>query len=439
MNPLPPDDPATPPDDPATEPGDASSAEFAKALEAFEHDARPAAAATRASMDLVVGMQVRGKVAALGPEHILVDFGGRSEAVAETRHFRADDGTLRVAAGDMLELFVVEAGDQVVLAPSIRADAHAAHRQVREAHASGIPLSGRVTGVNAGGLDVDLGGVRGFCPISQIEAGFCADATVYVGRTLEFVVTAVEEGRGGAVLSRRKLLRKAEEEQAKHLLAALKPGMELDGTVSRMEAFGAFVDLGGVDGLVHVSEIRHERIAHPRDALREGEQVHVRVLRVETGKDGKPRISLSIKAGAPDPWTGIETRFAPGARVQGVVARLTDFGAFVTLAPGVDGLVHVSQAASRRVNHVRDVLAPGDGIEAIVLAVDPGKKRISLSIRQALEGAMPGEAPAETRRERTEAPTARPDAAAPAPPAEPTTMAIALRKAMEAAARKPAR
>jgi len=421
------------PDDPIGDPEEGASAEFARALEAFEHGARPAAQATRASADVAVGMKVRGTIVALGSEHLLVDFGGRSEAVAETRHFRAEDGTLRVAAGESLELFVVEAGDQVVLAPSIRADAHAAKRQVREAHAGGIPVSGRVTGVNPGGLDVDLGGVRGFCPMSQIEAGFCADASVYVGRTLEFLVTAVEEGRGGAVLSRRQLLRRVAESQAKTLVASLKPGAELDGTVSRMEPFGAFVDLGRVDGLVHVSEIRHERITLPGDALRAGERVRVRVLRVETGKDGKPRIALSIKALAPDPWTGIESRFAAGARVQGVVVRLTEFGAFVTLAPGVDGLVHVSQASSRRVQHVRDVLAPGDRIEAIVLAVDPQKKRIALSVRDALEGLAPAPAPVET----AAAPAAAPPD--PAPAAEPTTMAIALRKAMEAAARKPER
>ena len=411
------------------------SSDFAQALEAFEHDARPAAAAAaRASVDVTVGMKVRGTVVAVGDEHVLLDFGGRSEAVAETRHFRTEDGTLRIAVGDTLELFVVEAGDQVVLAPSIRADAHAARRQVREAQAGGVPLSGRVTGVNAGGLEVDLGGVHGFCPLSQIEAGFCADPNIHVGRTLEFLVTALEEGRGGAVLSRRQLLRRAAEEQAKQMLAALKPGDELDGTVTRIAPFGAFVDLGGVDGLVHVSELRHERIADPREVLREGEPVRVRVLRIEPGaraRDGKPRIALSIKAAMPDPWSGIEARFVPGARVSGVVARLTDFGAFVTLAPGVDGLVHVSQAASGRVAHVKDVLAPGDRIEAIVLAVEPAKRRISLSIREALEAAAPE--PAELRAPAAPEPVTP---AAPAAPAEPTTMAIALRRAMEQAARR---
>jgi ribosomal protein S1 len=164
------------------------------------------------------------------------------------------------------------------------------------------------------------------------------------------------------------------------------------------------------------------------------------VLRIEPGtaaREGRPKIALSIKAGAPDPWIGIETRFAAGARVQGVVARLTDFGAFVTLAPGVDGLVHISQAATKRIAHVKDVLAPGDRIEAVVLAVDAAKRRISLSIKAALEALAP--APAEP-----EAPAAQESAApaaspAAAPPAEPTTMAIALRKALEEARNRPPR
>ena len=385
------DTPPTDPTPPATpDPDDeAASTDFARALEEFERSKRSAAAAAGAATDIAVGMKVRGKVVAVGEEHTLMDFGGRSEAVVETRHFRAEDGSLGVAPGQVLELFVVEAGDQVVLAPSIRADAHAALRQVREAHAAGVPVSGRVTGVNTGGLEVDLGGARAFCPVSQIEAGFCAEPAGFVGRTLEFLVTQVGDARGGVVLSRRLLLRQAQEEQAKKLLASLKPGDELDGTVARIEAFGAFVDLGGVDGMVHVSEIRHERVGNPRDALTVGEKVHVKVLRLDTGKDGRQRIALSIKAATPDPWTGIETRFTPGTRVQGVVARLTDFGAFVTLAPGIDGLVHVSEAAPQRVGHVKEVLAPGQPVEAVVLGVDPAKKRIALSIREALAGSLP--------------------------------------------------
>jgi predicted RNA-binding protein with RPS1 domain len=234
---------------------------------------------------------------------------------------------------------------------------------------------------HTGGLEVELGGVRGFCPVSQVELGYCAEPASYVGRTLEFVVTQVDDKRRSVVLSRRELLRRAAAEEAKQRLAALKVGDELDGTVRKLEAFGAFVDLGGVDGLVHVSEIRHERLAHPRDVLREGEKVRVKVLRIEPGKDGRTRIALSIRATAPDPWTEVATQFSPGQRVQGRVARLAEFGAFVTLAPGIDGLVHVSELAPQRVERVKDVIQVRQEVEALVQSVDPAKRRISLSIK----------------------------------------------------------
>lgn len=404
------------PEDPAQGP----SAEFAEALASFEREA-PGAPAEGAAAAIAPGARVRGKVVALTGEHALVDVGLRSEASADLAPFRQDDGTLRIAVGDVLDLFVLEAGDQVVLAPSLRPEVGAGVERLRQAQAAGMPVSGRVTAVNSGGLRVDLGGVRGFCPLSQIESGYCAEPAGYVGRTLEFLVTGVEEGKRGVVLSRRELLRRQEREEARRRLAALKPGDELEGTVRRLEAFGAFVDLGGMDGMVHVSEIQHGRVAHPRDVLREGEKVRVRVLRLETGKDGRPRIALSIKASAPDPWTGIEQRFGPGSRVQGKVVRLVDFGAFVTIEPGVDGLVHVSEISPHRIERVKDALAVGQVVEAIVLAVDPAKKRVSLSIKAALGAPEISPSPP------------------PPPPAregELTTMAIALRKAAEKARRR---
>lgn len=364
---------------PAAEPDEAApSAEFEKALADFERSAPKAA---RPAPELAVGKNVQAKVVSIGDEHVLFDVGGRSEAVAETKNFRDAEGKVSLAVGDVADLFVTEAGDSVVLAPSLKAEPKAALGQVREAQASGLPLSGKVTGLNAGGLLVDIAGVRGFCPFSQIEVGFCPDPSVYVGKTLEFLVTEVKDGRGGAVLSRKQLLRRAEQEGAERMLATLKPGDDLDGTVARLEPFGAFVNLGGVDGLVHVSEISHDRIGHPRQALKEGERVRVRVTKVETGKDGRPRISLSIKAVQPDPWQGIAARYAVGARVKGKVARLADFGAFVALEPAVDGLVHVSEIAPQRIAHPKEALAVGQEVEAVVLAVDPEKKRISLSIR----------------------------------------------------------
>jgi small subunit ribosomal protein S1 len=389
---------SAPPPTPRDPDAEAESTDFGRALEEFEKSRGSAVAAAGAAAEIRVGMKVRGRIVSVGEDHTLVDFGGRSEGVAETRRLRGDDASRALAPGDELELFVVEAGEAIVLAPSLRADAHAALAQVREAQAAGVPVTGRVTALNAGGLEVDLGGARGFCPVSQIEAGFCAEPAAYVGRTLEFLVTSVGDARGGVVLSRRQLLRREEEERARALVESLKVGDEREGTVARLESFGAFVDLGGVDGLVHVSEIRHERTGHPSQVLRVGEKVRVRVLRIDPGRgtrpaervgSGRSRIALSIKAATPDPWQGIETRFTPGMRVRGTVARLADFGAFVTLAPGIDGLVHVSEASAQRVAHVKEVLAPGQEIEVAVLAVDPAKKRISLSIREVESAGLP--------------------------------------------------
>lgn len=466
---------ATPnPGDGADRDDDAPSPEFGAALDAFEH-AQPPAAAPPATNALPVGTAVHGKVVSVNDESVMVDFGGRSEGIAETRHFRNEDGTLRVSPGDPIDLFVVETGDEVKLAPSVRtrpkADkaekSHEALRQVREAQAAGMPVSGRVTVVNSGGLAVDVSGVRGFCPMSQIELGYCADPSHYVVRTLDFIVTSVEEARGSAVLSRRKLLKQEEEQSARRLAETLQVGDERDGVVRRLEPFGAFVDIGGADGLVHVSEIRHGRVGHPKQVLQEGQTVRVKVLRIDASKEGTPRISLSMKAAEPDPWVGVEERFPVGATVSGTVARLTDFGAFVTLAPGVDGLVHVSEIARERIAHPKDALKPGQTVEAVVQSVDPAKKRVSLSIKKTLPrdpmseaelaepavrrpvgggGRAPrsprngresreGREPREGRRERDREPrNVMPPQ--PAPPAEPTTMAIALRKALEEARKR---
>lgn len=470
--------PVTPPTPDADLDPNAPSPEFANALEAFE-ESGPVPIAS----DLAPGSRVRGTVLSVGEEYAVVDFGGRSEGVVEVRHFRDPAGALSVGVGDILDLFVLEAGDQVVLGPALRVEGNEALGQIRDAQAAGIPVSGRVTGVNAGGLVVEVSGVRAFCPVSQIEAGFCADPSVYVGRTLEFLVTAVE-GKRGAVLSRRQILQRAAAEGARQRLEALKPGDMIEGRVVRLEPFGAFVDLGGVDGMVHVSEIRHERVAHPRDVLREGEKIQVRVLRIDTVAGRRPRIALSIKATAPDPWESLTSAWQPGTRLRGVVSRLADFGAFIALAPGVDGLAHVSEVASPPVRHPSEALTPGDEVEAVVLSVDAERKRVALSLRldeDVLErvrkegegrapagrprGAGGGHARSEGRRPAVEgsrtqgrrpggerprpesrspsgerpgakAAPARPaviEPARPAGPAEPTTMAIALRKAMEKA------
>lgn len=476
---MPPDPPAIPDDeDDASEA--AKAAEFAAMLADFEKSKglAPAPKATRARQIAAdgaprVGSRLRAKVVSVSGDTVLFDIGGRSEAVGDARAFRKDDGTSTIEAGSELELFVLESGEQIVLGRSARSTggargARVSLEAVRQAKVAEVPVRGKVTAVNTGGLQVDVDGVRAFCPLSQIDLTFVEDPAPYVGRGFEFLVTEVDESRQRVVVSRKKLLQREQASKAQERLASIAPGQDLEGRIARLEPFGAFVDLGGIDGLIHVSELSHARIAHPREVVSQGDQVKVRVLKVEPGKDGRPRVALSLRAATPDPWTTSVQTFSAGQRVSGVVVRLADFGAFVNLAPGIDGLVHVSQISNRRITHPREVLSPGQAVEAVVLAVEPERKRISLSMREASEDPIPA-----SRVERTSAPErgssagsgARPsrpaqrgggagggarggrrdemfprDEAYEAPPKpvddSPTPMQIALRKAREEAERK---
>jgi len=423
-----------------------AAAEFGAMLEAFER-ARPGPAAPKAGSasgarktdeGIRLGSRVRGRIVSISGDSLLLDVGGRSEAVADAREFRQDDGTLTIEVGQELELFVVEAGESLVLARAAKRGAGGAKGRVsleavKQSRAAEVPVRGKVTAVNTGGLSVDVDGVRAFCPLSQIDSAYVEDPAPFVGRVLEFLVTEVDESRQRVVVSRKRLLQREQAERAQARLASLAPGQELEGTVARLEPFGAFIDLGGLDGLIHVSELSHARVSHPRDVIAQGDRVKVKVLKVEPGKDGRPRIALSLKAASADPWTTAVAAFTPGARVSGVVVRLADFGAFVNLAPGVDGLVHVSQISHQRINHPRDVLAPGQAVEAVVLAVEPERRRIALSMREASEAPVPA-----SRVTRT-APVEDDEPVAPRPPVvddTPTPMQIALRKAREAAERR---
>jgi small subunit ribosomal protein S1 len=372
------------------EPGSAPG--FGEALEAFEQgqakEPAPAAPApgrakARAKRAHKLGDLVQGRIVSVSEEVLLLDIGARAEAVADAREFRGPDGQLTVSVGDTLELHVVQAGESLTLARAAPRRPKRSVEALRQARESGLPVRGRVVAVNPGGLTIDVDGVRAFCPLSQIDEQHVEDPAPYVGRRLEFLVTEVEASRSRAVLSRRRLLTRQRAEAAKSRLASLAAGQEMDGSVTRLEPYGAFVDLGGIEGLVHVSEISRDRLAHPRDALAAGDKVRVRVIEVERGKGGRPRVALSIRALAPDPWEGAAARFAVGSRVSGVVVRLADFGAFVNLAPGIDGLVHVSQASDHRITHVREVLSTGQAVEAIVLSLEPERRRVSLSIRDA--------------------------------------------------------
>ncbi len=251
---------------------------------------------------------------------------------------------------------------------------------IQSAFAAGLPVEGTVAALNKGGLEIDLGGVRAFCPTSQIDIRFVEDPGVFVGQKLKF---RVMEMRGGsAVLSRRALLEEERKGKADELRATLQVGQNLEGVVTSVRDFGAFVDLGGIEGMVHVSELSHARVAHAQEAVKVGQKVRVQVLRIEQAKekDAKhgEKIALSLKALEQDPWDAHRGELEEGKKLQGKVARLQPFGAFVELFPGVDGLVHVSALSEKHVQHPREVVKEGETIWVQVESIDDAARRVAL-------------------------------------------------------------
>jgi small subunit ribosomal protein S1 len=332
-----------------------------------------------------VGDTVKGKVISIGKEAVFVDLGGKAEGVLDREQVAGRDGALTVAVGDEVEARVVDdRGGALTLKVRAGGRGPEARAELVGAAELGLPVEGTVTEVVKGGLAVDVAGVRGFCPASQVDARFVEDLAPFVGQRLTFRVTRYEPGpRGNLVLSRRVLVEEEREARAAVTRRTLVPGAVVRGTVTTIKPYGAFVDLGGVEGMLHVSELGFARVAHPDEVVAVGQEVEVAVLKVEdAGEARKPaRISLSLKALREDPWRVATAGLAEGATVQGTVTRLQPFGAFVEIAPGVEGLVHISElGAGRRVNHPREVVQVGATIEATVLAIDVDKRRLSLSM-----------------------------------------------------------
>ncbi|WP_274364490.1 30S ribosomal protein S1 [Paenibacillus thermotolerans] len=268
-----------------------------------------------------------------------------------------------------------------------------AWEQMQEYLDKGEAFEAKVVDAVKGGLVVDVG-VRGFIPASMVERHFVEDFSGYKGRTLKLKVREIDKANNKLILSHKDVLEEQYQATKKQVLESLKPDQIIEGTVQRLTPFGAFVDVGGVDGLVHVSEISWQHVDKPSDAVKEGDKVKVKVLKVDPEND---RISLSMKAAQPGPWDQAADQFHVGDIVKGTVRRLVDFGAFVEVAPGVEGLVHVSQIAHRRIGTPHEVLKEGQEVNVKVLDVNIGEKRISLSIKETEEAP---EQPAREERER---------------------------------------
>ncbi len=342
------------------------------------------------------GDKVAAPVVAVSADWVFVSLGGKEEGTIRTEEFAAPGAAgdekrpALPALGDTVAAYVLSAtGGEVVLTTQLSGRA-ASLASIELAWQGGIPVEGKITRTVKGGFEVQISSLRGFCPLSQIDLRWPKEPKEHLEQIYSFRILEFKENGRNIVLSRRVLMEEERQQQKDALRESLQPGAVVSGVVRSVQKFGAFVDLGGVDALIPVSEMAWTRVEDPSEVLTDGQQVTAQVLTVDWDKD---RISLSLKALGKDPWEEVGQRFPPGTRVQGRVARLANFGAFVTLEPGVDGLVHISAlGAGRRVGHPKEVVAVGDQVEVEVVSLDPGKHKISLSMEhhhQASLGDLP--------------------------------------------------
>ena len=325
------------------------------------------------------GEVVHGRVFHVGTSEVLVDVGYKSEGTIPIEEFHRH-GTLP-KVGDEIEVYLEakEDSEGLIVLSKDKADKIKVWDAITQAHEKGLPVEGRVVEVVKGGLAVDVG-VKAFLPGSQVDLRPVKNLAGMVGQSIRAKVIKLNRRRGNVVLSRRSVLEEEREEKKKHTLEVLSEGMVLTGTVKNITDYGAFIDLGGIDGLLHVTDMSWGRVGHPSEIFQVGDQVEVVVLHFdrETG-----RVSLGYKQKSSDPWERVERTYAAGTKARGRVVSLTNYGAFVELEPGVEGLVHVSEMSwTRRVRHPSKLVNVGDEVEVIVLDVNRAAKRISLGMKQ---------------------------------------------------------
>jgi small subunit ribosomal protein S1 len=339
--------------------------------------------------DFKDGDIVEGTVVKIDRDEVLLDIGYKSEGVipAKELSIRHDiDPNEVVHVGDKIEALVLQKEDKEgrLILSKKRAQYERAWGRIEEVMQSGGTIKGPVIEVVKGGLIVDIG-LRGFLPASLVDLRRVRDLHPYVGQEIEAKIIELDRNRNNVVLSRRAFLEESQSEGRKKFLESLQKGERRKGTVSSIVNFGAFVDLGGVDGLVHVSELSWKHVDHPSEVVQVGQEVEVEILDVDLERE---RVSLSLKATQEDPWKEFERKYQAGEIIEGQVTKLVPFGAFVRVAAGIEGLVHISELSEQHVDSPESVLSVGDQVRVKVIEVDVARRRISLSMRQ-VGGAMP--------------------------------------------------
>jgi small subunit ribosomal protein S1 len=332
-----------------------------------------------ATTEVEEGEVVRGRVVHIGTSEVLVDVGYKSEGAIPIDEFHRSGSLPRV--GDEIEVYLEakEDAEGLIVLSKDKADKIKVWDAVTRAYERGAPVEGRIVEVVKGGLAVDVG-VKAFLPGSQVDLRPIKNLGSMLGQTIRAKVIKLNRRRGNVVLSRRTLLEEERDEKKKHTLEVLAEGMVMTGVVKNLTDYGAFVDLGGIDGLLHVTDMSWGRVGHPSEIFQIGDQIEVVVLHFDRDTG---RVSLGYKQKSSDPWERVEQTYPPGTKIHGRVVSLTNYGAFVELEPGVEGLVHVSEMSwTRRVRHPSKIVNVGDEIDVVVLEVNKQAKRISLGMKQ---------------------------------------------------------
>jgi len=327
------------------------------------------------------GEVVRGRVVMVGRDHITVDIGYKSEGQIGVQEFRDRDGTVSIKEGDEIDVYFEssDSEDGGIILSRQKAEQFRVWRDIEEAFEAQGAIEGTVVGKVKGGLKVDIG-VPAFLPGSHADLRPARNLDRFIGQRGRFSILKFNRSRGNVVVSRRAVMERERASLKGETLKVLEEGVILEGTVKNITDYGAFVDLGGIDGLLHITDMSWGRIGHPSEVLNVADKVKVVVLKYDPERE---RVSLGMKQILPDPWATVAERYATNMRVKGTVVSLTDYGAFIELEKGVEGLIHVSEMSwTRRVSHPSKVLNAGDEVEVVVLEVDPGNRRVSLGLKQ---------------------------------------------------------
>lgn len=324
------------------------------------------------------GQTIEGTIVGLGPDVAFVDVGGKGEATIDLAELKDADGDVEVSVGDRVQAVVISTAGGITLSRRLARGA-ATRKQLEDAFQTGLPVEGRVEKAVKGGYEVRIAGQRAFCPFSQIDTVRGTDPAMHEGKVYTFRITEYKEGGRNIILSRRALLEEEQRAVAGEVRKSIEPGAVITGRVVSLREFGAFIDLGGgIQGLLHISEMGWSRVSDPSQLLKVGEEITVKVLQTD---DAREKISLGLKQLTEDPWTRVSSSYQVGQVVSGQVTRITDFGAFVELEPGVEGLAHASTfPPTGRTNGWKGTVRAGNEVAVEVLSVDLEKKRIGVAI-----------------------------------------------------------